>query len=173
MDDEAEAGAIEFCHRLRPRLVGTLSLLCGSAGVAEELAQEALARTWSNWPRVRELGEPAATAWTHRVALNLARSWIRRKMAERRAFARLETQTAAHQAPDLADAVTIRQKVAALPRRQRTALVLRYYADLPVAQVADLMGCAPGTVKSLTNKAMRALRAELDVHPAEEVADGS
>jgi DNA-directed RNA polymerase specialized sigma24 family protein len=46
VDDEA--GAIEFCHRLRPRLVGTLSLLSGSAGVAEELAQEALARTWSN-----------------------------------------------------------------------------------------------------------------------------
>lgn len=49
MDDEA--GAIEFCQRVRPRLVGTLSPLCGSAGVAEELAQEALARTWSNWPR--------------------------------------------------------------------------------------------------------------------------
>jgi hypothetical protein len=49
VDDEA--GAIEFCQRVRPRLVGTLSLLCGSAGVAEELAQEALAPTWSNWPR--------------------------------------------------------------------------------------------------------------------------
>lgn len=171
MDDEA--GAIEFCHRLRPRLVGTLSLLCGSAGVAEELAQETLARTWSNWPRVRQLGEPAASAWVHRVAVNLARSWFRRKMAERRALARLGTAPTEHHAPDLADAVTIREKVAALPRRQRTALVLRYYADLPIVQVADLMGCAPGTVKSLTNKAMRSLRSELAVHPAEEVPDGS
>jgi RNA polymerase sigma-70 factor (sigma-E family) len=171
VDDET--GAIEFCHRLRPRLVGTLSLLCGSAGVAEELTQEALARTWSNWPRVRELGEPAASAWAHRVALNLARSWIRRQMAERRALARLGTDTAEHHDPDMADAITIRRKVSALPRRQRTALVLRYYTDLPIAEVAELMGCAPGTVKSLTSKAIYTLRSEIAVHPAEEVPDGS
>jgi len=51
--------------------------------------------------------------------------------------------------------------------------VLRYHADLPIVQVANLMGCAPGTAKSLTNKAMRSLRSELPVHPAEEVSDGS
>lgn len=61
--------------------------------------------------------------------------------------------------PDLAQASAIRQAVAALPRRQRTALVLRYYADLPVGEVAALMGCGPGTVKSLTNRAISALRA--------------
>jgi len=42
--------------------------------------------------------------------------------------------------------------------------VLRYHADLPIVQVANLMGCAPGTAKSLTNKAMRSLRSELPVH---------
>jgi DNA-directed RNA polymerase specialized sigma24 family protein len=61
--------------------------------------------------------------------------------------------------PDLAEAFAIRQAIAALPRRQRTALVLRYYADLPIGEVAALMGCAPGTVKSLTNRAISALRA--------------
>jgi RNA polymerase sigma factor (sigma-70 family) len=90
----------------------------------------------------------------YRVAINLTNSWLRRRMAERRARARLGARAAgAHLDPDPADAVAIRRAVAALPRRQRTALVLRYYADLPVAEVAALMGCAPGTVKSLTSKA--------------------
>ena len=46
----------------------------------------------------------------------------------------------------------------ALPLRQRTALVLRYYSDLSVQETADVMGCAPGTVKSLTSQALAALR---------------
>jgi RNA polymerase sigma factor (sigma-70 family) len=57
-----------------------------------------------------------------------------------------------------AEAITIRRAVATLPRRQRVVLVLRYYADLPVIDVAHLMGCAPGTVKSLTSQAVSALR---------------
>jgi RNA polymerase sigma-70 factor (sigma-E family) len=171
---EDPEGVIGFCHRVRPRLVGTLSLLCGDGDAAEELAQETLARVWLRWSRVRELGEPRATAWTFRVAINLANSWVRRRMAERRARARLAGQAAsAHLDPDPADALAVRQAVAALPRRQRTALVLRYYADLPVAEVAALMGCAPGTVKSLTSKALTALRRVEGMHIAEEVTDGA
>jgi RNA polymerase sigma-70 factor (sigma-E family) len=176
MDDDP-TGVIGFCHRVRPRLVGTLSLLCGDGDAAEELAQETLARVWLHWSRVRELGEPPATAWTYRVAINLTNSWFRRRVAERRARTRLGARAAgAHIDPDPADAVAIRRAVAALPRRQRTALVLRYYADLPVAEVAALMGCAPGTVKSLTSKALTALRKVEGLHvaaEAEEVADGA
>jgi RNA polymerase sigma-70 factor (sigma-E family) len=166
-------GVIGFCHRVRPRLVGTLSLLCGDGDAAEELAQETLARVWLRWSRVRELDEPLATAWTYRVAVNLANSWLRRRIAERRARARLAARaTDIPVDPDPADAVAIRRAVAALPRRQRTALVLRYYADLPVAEVAALMGCAPGTVKSLTSKALTALRQVEGMQVAEEVVDG-
>jgi RNA polymerase sigma factor (sigma-70 family) len=169
---EDEAGAIEACRRLRPRLVGTLSLLCGDAGTAEELAQEALARVWANWPKLRYLEQQAATAWTYKVALNLATSWVRRRAAERRAIGRFAAGLPRAVAADLADAVTIRQQVAALPRRQRTAVVLRYYADLPVEQVAALMGCAPGTVKALTSKAVRALRAGVAAPVAAEAQNG-
>ena len=80
--------------------------------------------------------------------------------------------TDAHVDPDPADAVAIRRAVAALPRRQWTALVLRYYADLPVSEVAALMGCAPGTVKSLTSKALTALRRVEGMQVVEEVVDG-
>ena len=140
---------------------------------AEELAQETLARVWLRWSRVRELDEPLALAWTYRVAINLTNSWLRRRMAERRARARLAARaTDAPVDPDPADAVAVRRAVAALPRRQRTALVLRYYADLPVAEVAALMGCAPGTVKSLTSKALAALRRVEGLQVTEEVTDG-
>lgn len=158
MKDGAE-DSHDFCHRIRPRLVGVLGFLCGDQGVAEELAQETLARVWVSWPKVREMGEPGATAWTYRVAMNLARSWIRRRIAERRALAKLaSTARERHEDPDSADAVEVRRAVLALSPRQRTALVLRYYADLPVAEVASLMGCAPGTVKALTSQAISALR---------------
>ena len=172
MDDPT--GVIGFCQRVRPRLVGMLSLLCGDGDAAEELAQETLARVWLRWARVRELDEPLAIAWTYRVAVNLANSWLRRRTAERRAHARLAARaTGAHVDPDPADAVAIRQAVAALPRRQRTALVLRYYADLLVAEVAALMGCAPGTVKSLTSKALTAVRQVEGMQMmVEEVPDG-
>jgi RNA polymerase sigma factor (sigma-70 family) len=78
-------------------------------------------------------------------------------MAERRALGRLIES--AHVDPDPADVITIRMAVRALPARQRTALVLRYYADLPVDEVAEVMGCAPGTVKALTSQALHKLRA--------------
>lgn len=147
----------EFCRRVRPRLFGTVLLLLGDPQVAEELAQETLARVWINWARLACLDETARRAWAYRVTVNFANSWWRRRMAERRAIGRLIE--GAHVDPDPADVLTIRMAVGALPTRQRTALVLRYYADLPVDEVASLMGCAPGTVKALTSQALHRLRA--------------
>lgn len=75
-----------FCQREHPRLVGALSLYCGDALLAQELAQEALVRVCQRWEQVHAKGSPQA--WAHRVALNLAHSWYRRRSAERRALAR-------------------------------------------------------------------------------------
>ena len=169
-----EQEGLEFCRRMRPRLVGALGLLCGDVHVAEELAQETLARVWSRWREVRELSEPAASAWTYRVAVNLCNSWWRRRYAERRALARLAgmgRQIGGE--PDAADAIAVRTAVGELPRRQRTAVVLRYYADLPIADVASLMGCATGSVKSLTSLGLRTLRKKLTPEDSVEVFDGS
>lgn len=55
----------------------------------------------------------------------------------------------------------MRQALQALPRRQRAVLVLRYYADLPDAEIADLLGCSPGTVKTHAHRGLRALRENL------------
>lgn len=146
--------AVAFCERLRPRLVGALSLFCGDPALAEEHAQEALIRVWETWPRATEMRTPEA--WVVRIGMNGVRSAFRRRAVERRALARaaaLRTDTVVTTPADDEHA-HVRGLVAALPHRQRTALVLRYYLDLSVADTAAAMGCAEGTVKSLTNRAL-------------------
>lgn len=146
----------EFCRSEHVRLVGLLTLHVGDVGTAEELAQDAFARVCEHWPRVSEMAN--RRAWLNRVALNLANSWFRRKGAERRARARHGPDLDVPREADSADAIAVREAVAALPCRQRMALVLRYYEDLSVAQTSEVMGCADGTVKALTHHAIRALR---------------
>jgi RNA polymerase sigma-70 factor (sigma-E family) len=164
-----------FMRELHPRLIGGLTLYCGQAALAEELTQETLARVWGRWSEVRN--HPAPHAWAWRVALNLASSWFRRKAIERRATARLGPPASLSFDPDVADRVAVREAVAALPTRQRAVLVLRYFEDLSVAETAEAMGCAQGTVKSMTHQAIAALRGhlghtiELTIEPTEEVSN--
>src|SRR4051794_33589310 len=81
-----------FCRREWPRLVGALSLFTGDADLAEELAQETLARVCRDWRRVSQLAAPGA--WAHRVAINLARSHFRhRAVAQRHAGALVSQAT--------------------------------------------------------------------------------
>ncbi len=146
-----------FCRAVQPRLLGTLALQYGGP-VAEDLVQETLARVHAHWPSVRGMDNPRA--WAYRVALNLGNSWLRRRRAERRALARAgsavdEVVTGL----DRTDVLAVRDAVARLAKGQRTALFLRYYADLPVKEVAQIMGCSPGTVTSQTRDALAALRA--------------
>jgi len=156
VDDDARAALTAFCAREHRRLVGSLTLHCGDPHVAAELAQEALARVCSDWSRVERMDAPGA--WLHRVAVNLASSHYRRRQAERTALQRFGSRQVEDPGADPAPALAVRRAVAALPLRQRTALVLRYYSDLSIQQTADAMGCAPGTVKSLTSQALAQLR---------------
>jgi RNA polymerase sigma-70 factor (ECF subfamily) len=146
------------CRREWPRLVGSLSLYTGDRHLAEELAQEALARLCRDWSRVQSHDSP--TAWVHRVAINLSRSHWRRVAVGRRAQRRLEAQHRSTADTDVATALALRTAVAALPARQRAALVLRYFADLSVAETAAAMRCPEGTVKTLTRAAIAALRSQ-------------
>ncbi len=167
MDDPP--GVVEFCGRMRPRLVGALSLYCGDRGVAEELAQETLIRVWDRWAQVAAMAAPEA--WTNRVAFNLANSLLRRRGAERRALARAKLRTDdRYDNPDTPARMAALAALAALPARQRTAILLRYYVDLSVTQAADVMGCAPGTVKALTHGAIATLRRSRILTDPEEVS---
>jgi RNA polymerase sigma-70 factor (ECF subfamily) len=147
-----------FCRSEWPRLVGSLSLYTGDRFLAEELAQETIVRVCRDWHHVRGLAAPGA--WAHRVAMNLAHSHFRRRRAAHRANDRARQLSAVVPDTDLAWTLALRSAVAQLPRRQQSALVLRYFVDLPVRTVAEMLRCPEGTVKALTSRAITALRAQ-------------
>jgi RNA polymerase sigma factor (sigma-70 family) len=170
--EAAPADLAAFCAREWARLVGTLTLYTGDPSLGEELAQEALARVCRDWPKVRDLESPGG--WAHRVGVNLAISQRRRQRSARRAASRLAQRSESAVTADVAGAMAIRVAVMKLPERQRRALVLRYYADLSVREVADAMHVPEGTVKTLTRKAIAALRAGNllgDAEPEKEETD--
>lgn len=150
VDPELES----VCAREYPRLVGLLALHVGDVRVAEELAQDALLQLCRKWPAVER-----PRAWLVTVATNLANSWLRRRMAERRAYGRHGHDAEYSHDPDSAAVMAVREAVAALPGRQRTAVILRYFEHLTVAETAEVMGCAEGTVKANTHRGIASLRA--------------
>jgi RNA polymerase sigma-70 factor (ECF subfamily) len=154
----------DFCGAHHERLVGTLGLYLGDRAIAEELSQEALARAWARWSKVRELDDPAG--WLYRVAFNLANSYWRRKLVERRAHHRIAAEPPENGVEEVATALMLREAIAQLPRRKRTALVLRYFVDLPFAEIAKVMDAPESTVKSLARRAIEDLRGQLphDAH---------
>jgi RNA polymerase sigma-70 factor (ECF subfamily) len=148
----SEVGPEAFVRDIRHPLVGSLALYCGDAGVAEELAQEALAKAWQRWDR---LDDPKA--WTYRTAFNLASTWGRRRSAERRANRRASAGRTPAEV-DRADVHAVRAAVAALPDRQRAVIVCRFFLTLDVRETASVLRCAEGTVKAATHQALAALR---------------
>lgn len=148
--------AIEALRRKEwPRLVGLLTLLVGEPFTAEELAQEVLIRVCRDPDRILAMVAPGA--WIHRVAVNLANSHFRRLSAGRRAHLRLTLERSPDRAPNPTDGVAVRQALQALPVRQRSAIVLRYYADLSIRDIAATLSCPEGTVKTLIHDAIEAL----------------
>jgi RNA polymerase sigma factor (sigma-70 family) len=146
-----------FCHQQYPQLLGMLGLYCGDRDLAEELTQETLARVCRHWSRVGAMDNPER--WVVRVAFNLAKSAFRSRSARQRVLDRYGPSLGKDvDAGAVDDVLAVRAAVARLPERQRRALLLRYFADLPVAEVASLMECPEGTVKTLTFQAIAALR---------------
>lgn len=154
-----------FCAAYYDRLVGGLALYLGDRAVAEELAQEALLRSFARWQHVQTLASPEA--WTWRVAMNLANSAFRRRRAERRARQRLGP-TADARDEDHAAPIAVRQAVTELPKRQRMVVVLRFYLDLPVAETAARMDATEDAVRSLTKRAVAALGEALEIDRTRE-----
>lgn len=152
----------DVCRAQHRRLVGMIGLYCGDRDVAEEIAQEALIRLCRNWDRLET--DADAERWVTRVAFNLAKSAFRTTSTRRRLIARFGPTLAADRdgndrtTADATDRLAVRAAVAALPERQRRAILLRYFADLSVAEVARAMDCPEGTVKTLTFEAMARLR---------------
>jgi RNA polymerase sigma-70 factor (sigma-E family) len=154
--DETEFGEF-FASQYGP-LCWLGLLLTGSRAEAEELAQEALVRTWWRWKLVRRPDDPGSYA--RRVLVNRRRSLLRRATVEARSLARSRPEELVVPAGD-ERAMVLWQAVQALPARQRAVLVLRFREDLTEVEVARLLGLPLGTVKSLGHRAMARLRQRL------------
>ena len=149
----------DFYVALRPRLVRTAYAVSGDLGVAEDAVQTAFAKAYRSWRRISRLASPEA--YVRKMAVNEVLN-TRRTAHARREVVRAELPDA----PAVGDGVPVHdemwQAVLALPPRQRAVLVLRYYEDLSEQQIADVLGCRPGTVKSQASAALATLRARLD-----------
>ena len=150
-----------FCRHEHARLVGALDLLTGSRALAEEFAQEALARAYRSWARIRSLDAPGA--YVHRMAVNLATSAFRRRAAERRAHARMGLEREPSTEPDAAIGIAVREALGTLRVEQRRVLVLRYFLGYSVEETATTLDMPIGTVKTHTTRGLAALRDRLGV----------
>ncbi|MBN3752725.1 RNA polymerase sigma factor [Paraburkholderia sp. Tr-20389] len=149
--------------RKLPRLLALATRMLGDRMEAEDVAQEAFMRIWKQAPRWRE-GEARFDTWLHRVALNLCYDRLRAHREE-----------PADELPDTDDPAAapdtqleaqsrdarVRAALAALPARQREALVLNYYQELSNIEAAALMGITVEALESLLARARRSLRAQL------------
>ena len=147
-----------FLSEVKDPLVGALTLRTGDRDLAEDLAQETIARALANWERVSEMANP--TGWMYRVGFNLAASHWRRLAIGVRAErgAAESTSFQLHTAEDM----VVRNSLARLSRRQQEVIILRFYLGFSVTQVAETLGVAQGTVKTQTHRALKHLRIELE-----------
>lgn len=136
-------------------LLRTAYLLTGNRADAEDLVQTTLAKTYLSWDRIRD--REAIDGYVRRTMVNTQTSFWRRKRPES-LYDDPPEQPArdAHADADLHDALWT--ALAALPRKQRAMVVLRYYEDLSEAETARLLGVSTGTVKSTTSRALAKLR---------------
>jgi RNA polymerase sigma-70 factor (ECF subfamily) len=135
----------EFYVREYPHVLGLAFLLSGSRWAAEDLAQDAFLAAHREWDRIGRYDQPAA--WVRRVIANKAVSATRRRVAEGKALMRWFSQDRP-QTPDIgASDPTFWSAVRSLPKRQAQVIALYYLEDLSIAEIADILDVAPGTVK--------------------------
>ena len=159
----SESDIREYLATGYPRLVAGLALMAGSRAAAEDAVQEAVARAWERSQRGHAI--ESLPAWVTRVAVNLTHSRWRRSRVEARGGVEPPRQPA-----DADDRMDVERALAALPRRQREATVLRYYLGMDVAEVARTLGVTEGTAKTTLFRARQALAAALGDHD-EEASD--
>lgn len=157
MREVREAEFEEFFASTWPRLFRVTYAITGDVGHAEDAVQSAFAKAYASWPRIRSADHPEA--YVRRMAVNEVlgvrrRSWWRSE----RSGPPPETGAARTAEDDVLDRAELWQSLMTLAPRQRAVLVLRYYEDLSEAQIAEVLGCSRGTVKSQASDGLSALR---------------
>jgi RNA polymerase sigma-70 factor (ECF subfamily) len=149
-----------FYAREFPKIVAVAYAMSGSRMAAEDLAQEAMVAAYKRWDEVGRLDRPGA--WVRRVALKRAATGFQRRRAEVRALLRLAPLRGEPPASLSSESAAFWRTVRALPRRQAEAVILHYLEGMSVAEIAEVMGCAPATVKVHLHRGRYALSERLD-----------
>jgi RNA polymerase sigma-70 factor (sigma-E family) len=145
-----------------PRLFRTAYALTGDVASADDLLQATLVKVYVHWRKVLRADSP--DAYVRRIMVNQAASTWRSRGRRPEVLSpepRPEAEGGATFDGDLADQDAVWRVVHALPPRQRAVVVLRFYEDLSEREISDVLGIAPGTVKSLASAAMTKLRERL------------
>jgi RNA polymerase sigma-70 factor (sigma-E family) len=157
VDELARRDFSDYVAARQHTLLRRAMLLTGSRADAEDLVQTTLAKAYRAWGRIRE--REAVDAYVMRIMVNTRTSWLRRPRRETPTDDVPETAVHA-EAPDVVVQTVLRDVLADLPRRQRAAVVLRFYDDLTERETAQLLGISVGTVKSSVSRALDRLRAD-------------
>ncbi|CRM98081.1 Sigma-W factor [Pseudomonas sp. 22 E 5] len=159
------AAVNEMVTRKLPRLLALASRILGDADEAKDVAQESFLRIWRQAASWRS-GEARFDTWLHRVALNLCHDRLRRR--KERPLNEEEALELADSAPSLDEQLESADRnarmaaaLAALPARQREAIVLQYYQELSNIDAAALMNISVEALESLLSRARRQLRSQL------------
>jgi len=156
MDATAEEEFDAYVLSRRKGLLHEAFLLVGDVHAAEDLVQTTLAKVYVSWRRVVESDSP--DAYVRRILINSNLSRVRRRRVGEVLTGLVPEAT--WSGPDHAERLDLVRALIALPKRQRTAVVLRYWADLPETEVAQIMGCSVGNVRSQAFRGLEKLRAE-------------
>lgn len=162
-----EDGFAQWYAEEHPKVLGALTVVTRDAALAAEAVDEAFVRAYERWRRVGLMASP--TGWTYRTALNVVKRRHRRARLERQLHLR-RTVGERGCAPPLDWSSEVWDALGRLPGRERTAMALRYVADLTTTDIADVMRVAPGTVGSTLHSARRRLATAL-ADQFEEVTD--
>lgn len=162
MDKNRDAEFAMFFRTEYPGVVRTAYLVLHDQEAANDVAQDAFAKTLSHWGRVSRYDRP--DAWVRKVAIRDAIKLARKRRLHVAPSPRTEPTT--EQAPVDLD---LMRAIKGLPAAQRAAVVLFYFEDRPVAQVAEIMDCSPSTAKVHLHRARKHLSEQL----GEAVADVS
>lgn len=153
----ADGEFVEFADAVSLQLRRTAFLLCGNWHTAEDLAQTTLAKMFVSWRTIQRRG--AEHAYANRILVN---TYLDGKRLKRSGEILTDNfPDSAEQPPALETRLVVLAALATLPLRARAVVVLRFWEDLSVEQVADALGCSPGNVKSHTARALDKLRTVL------------
>jgi RNA polymerase sigma-70 factor (sigma-E family) len=150
----------EFARARLPAVLAFATVLTGQRATAEDLAQEVLIRAHARWGQIDKMDRPEL--YVRKMVLNEFLSWRRRSWRLVLAGeAAPHSDAAPDHASEYAEHMAMLAEIGRLPRRQRAVLVLRYYEDRNDAEIAELLGCAPSSVRAYASRALATLRIEM------------